>query len=72
MTGCCSNSFGCIIRFMIFLVFAFVFLYGCTSVNPYVPSHFGETRGRAYPHTGNDYNVNWGTPVLAVSGGKVI
>ncbi len=57
--------------FVVLIVFTFVFLNGCTSGSPYVSSRFGETLGRSYPHTGTDYDVPWGTPVLAVSDGTV-
>jgi len=65
------ETFACFIPFVILIIFSFVLLKGCTSVSPYVSSRFGETQGRYYPHTGTDYSVPWGTPVLAVSDGTV-
>lgn len=57
--------------FLILIIFCFLIINGCTSVSPYVSSFFGDMRGRPYPHTGTDYRVPCGTPVLAVSDGYV-
>lgn len=53
-----------------FFISLALMVVGCQA-SPTVISGFGDTRGRSYPHTGTDYAVPWGTPVLAALGGVV-
>ena len=54
---------------------ALVLIFGQATTGhsePYVLDPFGTTAGRAYPHTGVDYGIPIGTPVLAPSDGTVV
>ena len=70
-----SGKYMWLAPFVILCFFIGLLSSACTSFSPGVcpgpSSRFGEDYGRPYPHTGTDYCVNWGTPVVAVADGWV-